>query len=214
MLNFEWRRVACMIALPLFASGCAVISQTGGTLAETEQVGPARVYQDTIELSGRLSVRYQQNGKDEAVHGNFTWAQTPERTNIVLLSPLGQTLAIIEVSRTESKLIQAGQPPRVAANVDTLATEALGWPLPVSGLRNWLQGFADDEAGRPVVATARTTGSAAIKTPDGWRIDYANWQQVDMPASGNRPKRIDLERSTAQAGNVSLRIVIDNWQPR
>jgi outer membrane lipoprotein LolB len=29
-----------------------------------------------------------------------------------------------------------------------------------------------------------------------------------------RPKRIDLQRATDQAGDVSLRIAIDTWQPR
>jgi outer membrane lipoprotein LolB len=48
-----------------------------------------------------------------------------------------------------------------------------------------------------------------VATRDGWRIRYAGWQDDTPPT---RPKRIDLERYTAQAGDVSIRIVIDKWQ--
>lgn len=210
-----WRRIGALCAVTVLAGACASINPTVGTNTpqKTSQES-ARVFHDTIGMSGRISVRYQQNGKDEAVHGNFTWSQTPDLTNIVLASPLGQTLAIIDVSPTSSKLTQSGKPARVAANVDALAAEALGWPLPVSGLRTWLQGFAFDAGGKPFTATADTTGAAAVTTPDGWRIDYPNWQSDEAASSQDRPKRIDLERTTAQAGNVSLRIVIDTWQVR
>lgn len=211
MLRFTPRSLICAIALPLLMSGCASLTTDGAPSVASTESQAARVYHDAIELGGRLSVRYQQNGKEEAVHGNFTWSQKPEKTNIVLLSPLGQTLALIEVAPKASKLTQAGQPPRVAADPDALAAEALGWPLPVSGLKTWLQGFAFGVDGKPV--TAGPDG-ASVTTPDGWRIHYANWQSDESSQGQSRPKRIDLDRTTAQAGNVSLRIVIDNWQIR
>jgi outer membrane lipoprotein LolB len=34
-----------------------------------------------------------------------------------------------------------------------------------------------------------------------------------LPAAPQRPRRIDLERNTEQAGKVAIRIVIDTWQP-
>jgi outer membrane lipoprotein LolB len=211
MLRIRWHVIAALV-LPLVLTGCASLAPSADTTQPPPSTSAIRTYRDSIDLAGRLSVRYQQNGKEESVHGNFTWAQADDLTHIVLLSPLGQTLATIEVARGTATLTQAGQAPRVADNVDALAADALGWPLPISGLRTWLQGFAFDASGRPVTATPETTGGAAIMTPDGWRIDYANWDAADVPQAPTRPKRIDLERTTAQAGNVSLRIVIDNWQ--
>lgn len=201
-------------ALALALTGCASIAPppTVPTPAapESQRVIPVRAYRDAIELNGRLSVRYQQNGREEALHGSFTWAQTTGQATVTILSPLGQTLATIEVTPGHSSLTQAGRPPRVAADVDALAADALGWPLPVAGLRDWLQGFAMDGAGHRVIATPSTTTTVA--TPEGWRIHYASWQDDDPAAPHNHPKRIDLERSTAQAGDVSIRIVIDSWQ--
>lgn len=202
------RRVAAasMLAL-LLVAGCAGVPP-GGTPAR--QALPARTFHDTIDLGGRLSIRYQQNGKDESLHGSFVWTQTGGHTLVTLLSPLGQTIATIDVTPAASTLVQAGQAPRMAADVDALVTSAIGWPLPIAGLRQWLQGFAIDVNGRRIVATPQSADT--ITTSDGWRIRYAGWQDGDASSAQDRPKRIDLERFTAQAGDVSIRIVIDRWQ--
>ncbi len=154
-------------------------------------------------------MQYRRGAADEALHGSFTWSQTPQRTQVTLLSPLGQTLAVIDVQAGAASLRQPGQPPQVAADADALAQTALGWPLPVAGLRDWLQGYARDAQGRPWVAPPQP--GSAVSTADGWHIAYGAWQQDDATASP-RPRRIDLARQTAEAGPVRLRIVIDNWQ--
>lgn len=173
----------------------------------------SRVYQPSIELSGRLSVRYEQNGKEEAVHGNFTWTQTPKRSIVGLLSPLGQTMAKIEISPERALLSQPGHAVRTAPDVDTLTAETLGWPLPVAGLREWLQGFGTDANGHRFVASP-INAQAPIVTAEGWKLRYLSWHEDEHMPSRSYPRRLDLERNTAQAGEVALRIVIDNWQPR
>lgn len=196
-------------ALPLLLGACA-----GMHPATTEQSAPtaaARKFSDTAELAGRLSLRYQHNGKDEALHGSFTWSQAPAQTTVTLLSPLGQTIALIEVSPNGAALKQSGQPVRSAADVDALTVETLGWPLPVSGLRTWLQGFALDSTGGHFVATPATP---EVTTQDGWHIRYANWQGDGTSTAPNTARRIDLTRRTAQVGDVSIRLVIDTWQTR
>lgn len=55
------------------------------------------------------------------------------------MSPLGQTLAIVSQNRQGATLELPNQPPRRAAEVDTLMQDALGFSLPVSGLRDWLR---------------------------------------------------------------------------
>lgn len=196
---------AFLIALPLLLTGCAALAPS--VPPATAAVAQARSYHDRIEIGGRLSVRYQQNGRDEAVHGSFSWTQAPDHTGVVLRSPLGQTMAAIEVTPAAATLTQSSQPPRVAADVDALATEALGWPLPVAGLRDWLQGFIVADGRRQALPPANDTALAS----EGWRIRYDSWQGDGIAVY---PKRIDLERDTASAGTVAIRIVIDSWQPR
>ena len=206
---FDALRPFRLAALVLALTGCASIAPP--TAPEPQRAIPVRAYRDAIELDGRLSVRYEQNGREQALHGSFTWAQTAQHAAVAILSPLGQTLATIDVAPGHSSLTQAGRAPRIAADVDALAADALGWPLPVAGLRDWLQGFATDAAGHRIVASP-SANATTILTPEGWRIRYVSWQDDDPSAPHNHPKRIDLERSTVQAGDVSIRIVIDGWQ--
>lgn len=193
------------------ALGLAGLLLIGGcsTTAPPVRSQLARSYYDSISMAGRLSVQYQQNGKPQSVQGKFSWTQSGEITSIVLLSPLGQTMAKIEIAPGQASLQQAGEPPRRATDISELTTQTLGWPMPVAGLRNWLQGFTLEDNGRqrPVMPDTLTGFSS-----EGWQVRYVSWQgEPDAPAY---PKRIDLERATADAGNIGLRIVIDSWQPK
>lgn len=209
----------------LLLSGCAALplprpaAPAGATTPSAVQAEPARVYHRAIEITGRLSLRYDRNGAEQAIDGKFSWNQALDMTRITLLTPFGQTLATIEITPSGSVLRQANQPVRSEADVDTLTASTLGWPLPVAGLRDWLQGFARNERGALYVATADAAGDAAwVRTADGWLIHYPVWEIDAAGPSGmpalSRPKRIDLQRQTSQAGKVALRIVIDQWQPQ
>ena len=193
----------------MLLAGCAGVVTQPAVKTSAQNILSKSAYHDAIDLRGRLSVRYQQNDKEEAMHGSFAWAQMAQHTMITLSSPFGQTLATIDMMPGVSTLLQSGQAPRVAVDVDTLVVDTLGWPLPISGLHQWLQGLATDAQGRPFIATPQA--DELVTTIDGWKIHYVSWE-VDGSAS-LRPKRIDLERTTAQVGDVALRIVIDNWQP-
>ncbi len=201
------RLAALSLLLSLLLAGCAISPPT-----PTATVTAKRNYHDAIELEGRLSVRYQKDGQEESSHGNFNWSQTPEHTIITLRSPLGQTLAVIDITPKLSTLTQSGHAPRSASDPDALAALALGWQLPISGMRDWLQGFAVNAQGRRIAAAP--SDATFITTPDDWRVIYASWQESDVPAAAPRPKRIDMERHTRQADAVALRIVLDTWQPR
>lgn len=198
--------------MPLLLTGCAALLPPGGPDAvERPATAAERPFHEAIDIGGRLSVRYQANGREESLHGSFAWSQTPARTIVTLLSPLGQTMAVIEVDANGATLRQGGQQVHTAPNVDTLTAETLGWPLPVAGLRDWLQGFTIDKSGKRFIATP---AAAQVTSNDGWRIHYASWLDDSPMSPQNRPKRIDLARSTEQAGDVTLRIVIDTWQSR
>lgn len=209
-----WRQAKATVAaapvlcLALLLSGCASMAPS-----PPPQQGPAleRHYSDAIDLGGRLSIRYVQNGQDQASHGSFTWNQQSGHIVVSLLSPLGQTLATIDIKPGIAVLTQSGKPPLSAADVDTLTEQALGWPLPISGLREWLQGFGRSTDGKPFVVQPATEPTRLV-TRDGWNLSYGEWQDEAANTPQNHPKRLDLTRETQQAGPVSIRIVIDKWQ--
>ena len=202
---------ACLPALAV--SGCASLSFAPPPAATTT-TAPARTYHETIELTGRLSLRYEQNGAPEALDGKFNWSQTATGEHITLQTPFGQTLATIDVTPQGATLAQSGKPARSEISVDALTANALGWPLPIAGLRTWLQGFATDAGGASYVARANALGDDAfVNTANGWLIHYTTWDGANGPGGDARPRRIDLQRLTSQAGNIVLRIVVDTWQP-
>jgi len=164
-----------------------------------------RQYHQQIDMAGRLSAQYEQNNKPQAVHINFNWSQTPQQTLITLTSPTGQTLATLLVNAQRAQLNQTDKPPQFASNVNQLMSDALGWPLPVAGLRDWLQGFMD--ATHDVAITPANSADSSFLV-DGWNLRYAAWASEN---NIERPKRLDLTRQTGQAGLVTLRIVIDEW---
>lgn len=203
-MTFRFR--AALLALPLFLAACAGMPPAAPSAPES---AAARAYQQSVDINGRMSVRYQSNGREEALHGSFEWRQAPGRTALTLLSPLGQTLARIEVTPSGATLTQSGQPPLSAADADALAAQALGWPLPVAGLRDWLQGMVTVSGGKRATLSPGDSNTEVVSA-DGWRLRYPAWEEGVQA----RPRRIDLARSTAQAGEVALRLVIDGFQPR
>ncbi len=194
MRRSVWQGLA--LAGCMLLGGCATLpGDVNGGVATTPLV-----YRDHLDLQGRLSVRYQLNGKEEGLHGQFEWHQRGQEIDITLRSPLGQTMAQIAVRNGSAQLTQAGQPAKTARDVDALVAETLGWPLPVAGLHQWLQGQGKRSDGSRFVASKEQD---SVTTHDGWRLRYVSWHD------GGMPKRIDLERNTTEAGEVGLKLILD-----
>jgi outer membrane lipoprotein LolB len=191
------RRFAILAITAAMLGGCATTAHLSrATVAD---------YRENIDLTGRLSVNYQKDGQPQALTGLFTWEQKPDRVDVSLASPLGQTLATISVTPNEAVLTQSGREPRVARDIDALTQETLGWDLPVSGLRDWLQGYATDAGGKRFAASPAQN---SVFTRDGWRLRFVEWQ--DEVAARPVPRVISAERSaTAHSDELAIRIVID-----
>ncbi len=186
-------------------AGCASAPERPGALPS----GPVAAYTDTMTLSGKINVTYTKDGNRESpLHGRFEWQQSPQRTDVTILSPLGQTVAQIAVTPQQATLKEGNKPLRTADNIDALSAQALGWTLPVSGLREWLQGHATAAGGRHFRASVQ---DATVTTADGWRLHYVSWH--DGPGDP-KPKRIDIERgATGQLDAMTIQIVIDAPNP-
>jgi len=200
LLNLRRRAPAAMLAAALAASvlaGCATTSAPRSAAA----VAP---YQDNVDLGGGIAINYIKDGKRESATLSFTWHQTKATTDVTLISPTRQVLAIISVTPGLATLKQSGKEQRTAPDLDSLTTQMLGWPLPVSGLREWLQGYATDASGKRFVASP---ANDTVVTHDGWKIEYATWQ--DDKAAVPQPKRIDITRLGAgPVDELTIRVAI------
>jgi outer membrane lipoprotein LolB len=192
------------------ASACALLSAcatTGGGSAPAAPHTAVGAYRDAIDLTGRLLVNYERDGKPDTLSVKFAWAQTAREVGVSLLSPTGQTVAKISVTPEAATLTQGNEPPRMARDIDTLAAQTLGFALPVSGLRDWLQGYATAADGSRFAASP---AGNTVTTPDGWQLTFVTWQDAPAPGAPPAPRRIDAQRAaTGNAGQLALRIVVD-----
>jgi outer membrane lipoprotein LolB len=189
----------------LLMLACAALLSACATSSGPRSSAPVAAYSEVIDLTGRLSVNYQKDGAPHTLSGKFNWAQTADAVNVDLQSFLGQTVATIRVTPSTATLTQGDGPARVAGDINTLTEQALGWSLPVEGLRDWLQGYASARDGERFVASPANN---QVTTADGWRLNFESWHETG--AQRPAPRRIDAERSGAAGANaLSLRILID-----
>ena len=187
---------AAIVAL----SGCASVKPQGPS---TSNAATAVTAQTSRAYHGRFAVQYvDQNGQQRNAYGNFDWQERGDTVTLQLRNPLGQTMAIVTSSPSAATLELPNRQPLTADNVSTLMQNALGFALPVEGLRYWLQ---------PSVAP--TSKATTEKDPqqetrlkeiqqDGWTIDYIAY--ADAPAAG--VKRVNLARTEPP---LDIKLVLD-----
>ena len=207
----------CRLAVPMLAgslllSGCAGFD---ALLKPKEKEAPAPYFLEQqpracfskVGIRGRFSVYYKIDDREEGVHGSFEWEQTPELTSITLLSPLGQVAATVDVMPKLATFAVPGKPPKSAPNAESLIKSQLGWALPVSGMKEWLQGCAVDAQGRSFIASPE---KKSVITKDKWQIDYVSW--IDGPTMP-LPKRINLTKGKDLTDlDLNIKLVIDEWR--
>jgi len=202
--SFQTLLASAWVATAIALGGCTALP-AGENRANSQTTSIAPAAATTIDLAGRLSVSWSDASGPQNMSGSFEWRQRPEATDIALLSPLGQTLAELILRPGQAQMNRPGQTPHLAADADQLTLETLGWPLPLNGFSDWLQGHGTDRDGNLFAATP---SRARFQTRDGWQLEYASWQP------DGRPRRLDLARQTAEAGFVRIRVVLDSVVPQ
>jgi outer membrane lipoprotein LolB len=123
-----WSLFLC--APPLF-SGCAALApahkDTYVTIRTEPSVEAALATPANFLLVGRISVT---GGKD-SFSGAAQWRHSERADEILLLSPLGQTLAQIQLDPDGAYLTTSEHQSYYAPDVESLTEQVLGWRLPL-----------------------------------------------------------------------------------
>lgn len=152
--------------------------------------------------SGRFSATTTAGEKRENVSGRFNLEIRGSQQVLELASPLGTTVARIEVGPGGARATGAQMQDVRGPNADVLTEQLLGWPLPVSGLADWIEGRPVPDR---VARVEREAGHVVLIEQDDWTI------RLSEPfESAARPRRLVLERAAASnAPAVTLRLVVD-----
>ena len=153
--------------------------------------------------AGRFSAVATQGDRREVVSGRFAFDVRGPHQTIDLATPLGTTVARIEVGPDGARATGSSLAPAEGPDADALTERLLGWRLPVSGLGDWIEG-------RPVPGRSaqveRRDGDVMTIEQDGWTIRVAERLQP-----GGRPRLLVFERAAAPlAPAVMLRLVLDD----
>jgi outer membrane lipoprotein LolB len=184
-------RSAVVLAVVLAACAPTALRQGNGvSLPEAES---------SFEISGRLSARH---GSD-AFAGSLRWLHSGERDELTLVSPTGQTVALLSGDRQGVQMQSADGRTATATDWTALTERGLGWRLPVDGLAYWIQGTS--RPGAPFAVEATEAGRLAVLRQDGWTIVYLDY--APGADSTQRPARLTLSYP-----EVELRLAVDSWR--
>lgn len=198
------RCLPVFILLPsLILVGCASTTKSP-VVIQTVMTAPAIAgtvmpVPGNFRLTGRISVR---DGKQDSA-GTIRWQHTRIVDDILLLSPLGQTVARISRGEDGVQLTTAEQVYR-ANDAESLTGQVLGWRLPLTGLPYWVQATHS-----PVTASEKdldAEGRVVAVRQDGWEIVYLTY--FSSPRGRDvRPRIMTLSRE-----NLRIKLVADEWE--
>jgi outer membrane lipoprotein LolB len=150
-----------------------------------------------FSFSGRVSVR-QGEHRDSA---GLRWVHRSPEDEILLLAPLGQTVARIHRDAQEVTLEAHGK--RYAAqDMEALMQQVLGWQLPLSGLRYWVMALPAPDGQSDTERSSN--GQVSVLRQQGWEIRYTRYAAATPDAL---PLRLSLKR-----GDLEVLLLIDEWE--
>ncbi|WP_414640147.1 lipoprotein insertase outer membrane protein LolB [Bordetella sp.] len=196
-------RRAVARGLARVAAAVAVIALAACATPSLPEIAPD-LSPDAFSRVGRFAITVtHDDGKTEAVQGGFAWRDDGRRYQLDLTNPLGSTEARVQGRPGSALLLRADGSRLRAGDPDALVEDALGSPVPVGGLRDWLRGrlmatqandLKRDSQGRP-----------ESFDQDGWRARLSRYD-----AQG--PRLLVLRREEARRA-ISVRLVVDTSDP-
>lgn len=150
--------------------------------------------------NGRFAITVtESDGQQKAVQGGFSWRDDGSRYRLDLTNPLGSTEARVEGRPGYASLTKADGAVYEANDPDALAEQALGGPIPVSHLRDWMRG-------RVAEASATQVQRDDVGHPVSFQQD--DWQARLSRYDALGPGLLVLQR-VEPGRRISVRLAVD-----
>ncbi|MFH0934026.1 MAG: lipoprotein insertase outer membrane protein LolB [Pseudomonadota bacterium] len=176
------------LLLLLLLAGCATAPVAVQRLPEADA---------PFAFNGRVAVR-QGEQRDNA---GVRWVHRGGDDEILLLAPLGHTLARIRRDEQSASLEASGRK-YAAQDMESLMQQVLGWQLPLNGLRYWVSARPVPEVDSAIERDAN--GQVSLLRQQGWEISYMRYAAATPDAL---PLRLKLQRE-----GVEVLLLIDEWE--
>ena len=173
-------------------NGCAMLPD--GMTAPAHPAHPESV---PFAMNGRVSI----DDGGEKHSAGLRWTHTGQSDEILLLNPLGQTVA--RVYRDDGMAtLDDGKKRYQDVDAAALMQQVLGWHLPLSGLHQWILGLPSEDG--PAFITRDTSGRIELLRQDGWEVHYLRFADA-RPDS--LPTRLRMNHQDLQ-----VQLLIDEWE--
>ncbi|WP_374512043.1 lipoprotein insertase outer membrane protein LolB [Niveibacterium sp.] len=172
------------LAAAVFLSACATAPQQASLGA------------GDYALTGRVLVRQA----DRADVLRLNWTHLGVRDTVRLETPLGQTVAELQLDPLRAHVQLGDGRAFEAADDVVLAEQVIGVPLPLRQFAGWLRA----EPGATAAGIERDADARIVSMRDsGWLLSYSGYGSVDSVAG---PSLIE-----AKQGDVVVRVKIESW---
>jgi outer membrane lipoprotein LolB len=179
-----------LLLLIMLLTGCASVPVT----VQRPQQADA-----PFTFNGRVAFKQGEQHDSAGVR----WMHREAEDEILLLAPLGQTVARIHRDVSEVTLDASGKH-YTALDMETLMQQVLGWQLPLSGLRYWVTGLPAPEGGWYGIERDEN-GQMSILHQLDWEITYSSYAATTLDAL---PLRLNLKRDDG----MEVLLLIDEWE--
>jgi outer membrane lipoprotein LolB len=177
-----------LLLLTLLLTGCATAPVAVQRPAQAES---------PFAFNGRVSVKMG----DQRNNAGVRWVHGAAADEILLMGPLGQTMARI-CRDTQGVTLETPGKRYEAQHMETLMQQVLGWQLPLYGLRYWVTALPAPDSEFNIERD--TNGQVAVLRQHGWEIRYSRYAAATPDAL---PLRLDLKRE-----GVEVLLLIDEWE--
>ncbi len=147
-------------------------------------------------INGRVAIKYD----GERSSANLHWSHRPDTDDIMLLAPLGMTVAHLRRD-AEGAVLEASGKRYTASDSSALMQQVLGWQLPLEGLPYWVLGLPRPGALAGMEYDAN--GQVNLLRQDGWSVRYTRYA---APTPDSLPTRMSLQRP-----GLEITLLIDEW---
>jgi outer membrane lipoprotein LolB len=148
-------------------------------------------------FNGRVAVKHGEKRENAGVR----WVHRAAEDEILLLAPLGQTVARIHRDGSEVTLEASGKH-YAAQDMEALMQQVLGWQLPLSGLQHWVTALPAPDGESSIERD--TNGQVSILRQQGWEIAYSRYAATTVDAL---PLKLNLKRD-----GMEVVLIIDEWE--
>lgn len=188
-------RLVAVVVLALVVSACAVREQRPpGTWMEEREAWFAD--HPVWSVRGRLALRDGQRGGQL----NFEWQAHGDHHRIHLRTFTGGKQWVLEFRPGYARLEGSDVGAIAGPEPDALAERAVGWPIPVTEMIDWVRGLATTQGAR--VEFARD-GTLSRVVHDPWDLNY---QRFDEIRGQLMPVRLE-----AESPPYRVRMVLREW---